>query len=930
MAPEQIVGLNQIGTFSPESEHEGACAGRRRAWVLPTQASSRLLVLLGGLLVVKLALLFSLAKHLQEIHWRTSGEPLTWVSPVAFYALAAVLVYTLVELGRQCQTGGARTVRVINALVLGFGGLLIFLTFHEGDKNYVYPVMTGILKWTDLWSYLSLNFFFRPPYLAVWIFAYVAGYYFLVRTGRERMVLWQTAGFAGSYWLLCSREFLERPSDLWVVLLFGLLAVALLGCRGKRFHPAWQFAVLAWTLLMWGLFCLGSAGIAHLPPYFAVLAGWLVVLFGVASWLAKRAGALAPWSKVVGFYFVALLLLASANYPAASNFNNLLQFSAKFPHYFLGELLVVAAVALVAVGYARLRPGGSWWWLDILGLGLIGLALVDLRLAQIMGVRLGWDVLAFGADPKMMLRVAKPHLATMLVGLVVAVGLYVIAVRAVGRGLIRLRNTGKSEDWVSQGWSLGGCFAALALLGLVVTKPDNAEGQGLLRLVESSPLWKNALTRTQSPEEFMRNARELGMPDWRAADAVQPLKPRRDLNVVLIFQESTYNQHLSLFSGEQETQPRLSRYKDRMELFPNFFSSFAGSIHARFATFTGLYPVTDFNRFTLERVPVKSLFEVLSENGYECSMFYSSFYDYTGFRSFLKDRQLAKMFDADTMPGAVGAERVAWGLEEATTVKAIREQIAEYATNGQRFFLTYIPAAPHQPFDHIPREFRQYKADEVGNYLPLYLNELLYMDANIAAILDELKAGGLLDKTLVVITADHGEMLGENGGPIGHGWKITPQLANVPLIVMDPDHPGYRINDRIGSQVDLLPTLLDTLGLPLPRGELYQGQSLYAQATKGGRVIYLDSYEDFAVITDGEMRIGNRKDPGGMETTQPAPVYQIKNVGATTAFVETNRSARPFSLRQFDDFQLGLLRNYDFYRGALGLRNTDQALNRAR
>ena len=58
--------------------------------------------------------------------------------------------------------------------------------------------------------------------------------------------------------------------------------------------------------------------------------------------------------------------------------------------------------------------------------------------------------------------------------------------------------------------------------------------------------------------------------------------------------ESSYNQHLSLFGSREETQPLLSKYKDRMEIFPNFFSNFAGSIHARFASFTSLYPTEDF------------------------------------------------------------------------------------------------------------------------------------------------------------------------------------------------------------------------------------------------------------------------------------------------------------------------------------------------
>lgn len=165
----------------------------------------------------------------------------------------------------------------------------------------------------------------------------------------------------------------------------------------------------------------------------------------------------------------------------------------------------------------------------------------------------------------------------------------------------------------------------------------------------------------------------------------------------------------------------------------------------------------------------------------------------------------------------------------------------------------------------------------MGDYTPLYLNELLYMDANIASILDELKSTGLLDKTVVVITADHGEMLGQDGGPTGHGWKLTPQLANVPLIIMDPGRTGYRINNHIGSQVDLLPTVLDVLGLPLPAGELYQGQSLQTTEQNPGRTIYLNSYADYAVITGNELRFGNRQNDAPPAAASLTPVYQIGN-----------------------------------------------------
>ena len=359
-------------------------------------------------------------------------------------------------------------------------------------------------------------------------------------------------------------------------------------------------------------------------------------------------------------------------------------------------------------------------------------------------------------------------------------------------------------------------FVLLGALGLVVANPDKAEGQAGVRLVQTSPVWKRVANRTVSREEFLRSAKALGLGDFEAAGRTYPASARRDLNVVLIFLESSYNKHLSLFGSTEATQPLLSKYKDRMEVFPNFFSNFAGSIQARFATFTGLYPVRDFNAFTMQRVNVKSLFEVFHDNGYTSSLFYSSFLDYTGFRDFLKNRGIDELYDADTMPGQRKTERVSWGLREEETLGAIRNQIKKYAGGNQRFFLTYVPAAPHYPYDCVPEAFRQFKPSAVGDYTPLYLNELLYMDWVMASIVDQLKESGLLDKTLVVITNDHGEMMGANGGSIGHGWAITPELANTPLIIMDPQNPGYHLNYTLGSQIDLLPTLLDLLRISVP------------------------------------------------------------------------------------------------------------------
>lgn len=918
--PAEIVAEGDVGGDSCPGARARARARVREWFALPPTAWSRIVVLLAALVIVKLVLLIVMRKHLQEIHWRVSGQPTTWLSYVAFYTLIGVGVCTLLELGRRCRAFGVRAVRRVNLIILGLALLLICLTFHEGDKNYLYPILTKVLPWSSLVPYLSMDLFFRPPYLAGWLLGYAASYYIMTRLGREEWALGLTSVFAAGYWILCLQEFMGRRDDLWTAAVFGLLAVIVQKRRDQPFHPAWWLVPAGWTLLTWGVFGLEERTLANLSQYFIILLGLATTSFMAASWLAARQGLWRPWGTVLAFYFLTFLLLSDSNYPMGGDYNNILRFAAKFPHYFLGELGVAGLIAVLAVLYVRFRPRGGFWWVDVLAVGLILLALVDLRLTQIMGVRLGWDVIQFGNSPVMMWRMAKPYLPGLVAAVVVASLAYGAAVYGVSRALRRGAAEGHLARSRRGGGFVIGCFALIALLGTLIAVPDNVQGQSIIRLVKSSPLWMRTTGRIMKPEEFQRTARELGMPGLGTPRSAPSAPKPANLNVLLILQESSYNKHSSLFGAPDETQPLLTQYRDRMEVFPNFFSSFASSIHARFATFTGLYPICDFNAFTLNRVGVKSIFEVMHENAYACMMFYSSYADYTGFRDFLKNRGLDALYDADTMPGERKTERISWGLREEETLGAIQMQIRKQARLTQPFFLTYIPAAPHYPYDKVPEQFHKHTAGRYGDYTPFYLNELLYMDWIVASILDELKATDLLDRTLVVITSDHGEMLGGEDKLVGHGWQLSPELANVPFILLDPRRPGYRINYAVGSQVDLLPTILESLEIPLPPGELYQGRSLLSPPAKGetGRCIYLNTYQDYAVIRDDLFWKGDRQREPSPDASWSVATYRISNRGPETLFTAvTNVSDPAISIRQFDRFQESLLRNYSIYRDSL-------------
>jgi len=95
-----------------------------------------------------------------------------------------------------------------------------------------------------------------------------------------------------------------------------------------------------------------------------------------------------------------------------------------------------------------------------------------------------------------------------------------------------------------------------------------------------------------------------------------------------------------------------------------------------------------------------------------------------------------------------------------------------------------------------------------------YDGSIHFADAHVGAIVDKLSALGILDQTIFVITADHGELLGEDGETLQHPNSITAQeLMRVPLIMAGPGLPKGVPVTRLTQNVDIAPSLVDLLGL---------------------------------------------------------------------------------------------------------------------
>lgn len=149
----------------------------------------------------------------------------------------------------------------------------------------------------------------------------------------------------------------------------------------------------------------------------------------------------------------------------------------------------------------------------------------------------------------------------------------------------------------------------------------------------------------------------------------------------------------------------------------------------------------------------------------------------------------------------------------ASEVTASALEILQRTNGPFLLFLNYFD--PHGPYE-APSPFGGTFGMEPGDR---YDEEILYMDHHLGRFLEGMKADGLFDDSLILVTADHGELLGEHG-KMGHGASLFEEEIRVPFLVKYPGDevvPG-RSREPV-HHVDVLPMILERVGLsPGARG----------------------------------------------------------------------------------------------------------------
>ncbi|HEY8518228.1 MAG TPA: sulfatase [Candidatus Binatia bacterium] len=321
--------------------------------------------------------------------------------------------------------------------------------------------------------------------------------------------------------------------------------------------------------------------------------------------------------------------------------------------------------------------------------------------------------------------------------------------------------------------------------------------------------------RSEVAASDAEQALRVGYPVWSVPVVLAPRAADDTRNVVLISLDTLRADFVGAYGQKRPTTPNLDRLAEEGALFENVYTTYPSTTASHMTMLTGVHPsVHGVYAFgSLLPSSYELLSTVLAARGYQTAavtedgMIHAFAGFVRGFRSY-REYLVANMDEY-----GVAAEVIDSGIEWLRRHK------------DERFFLflhtyqVHSPYAPPEGYDVFEADGDG--ADELGGPFPpdivrtrlAYAGDVLYTDAQVARLLAELDALGRRDDTVVIVTADHGEALGENG-LLGHNWFATEPVLRIPLLIRAPGRvpAGARVSSLV-SLVDLAPTVLDLAGV---------------------------------------------------------------------------------------------------------------------
>jgi arylsulfatase A-like enzyme/Tfp pilus assembly protein PilF len=380
------------------------------------------------------------------------------------------------------------------------------------------------------------------------------------------------------------------------------------------------------------------------------------------------------------------------------------------------------------------------------------------------------------------------------------------------------------------------------------------------------------------------------------ADARRKLHARRPaptgLNVVVVTLDTLRADRLGCYGFRGIETPNIDAVASEGVLFEQATSTVPLTLPSHASIFTGLIPphhgVRDNGGFFVE-AKTTTLAERMKEGGYTTGAFVGAWV--------LDSRWgLDQGFDVYSDRFDLSKYKVV----NLGTVQKKGDEVMDLAlawlegVKSKKFFAWVHLYDPHTPYEPPEPFLSRYPGQK-------YLGEIAYTDHVVGRLLAWLKGAGVWDRTILVLLSDHGESLGEHGENT-HTFFVYDATQHVPLVVRTPWGDRGRSRAQV-STVDVMPTVLDLVGLPPPPG--IDGRSLARlvlhPAADSPGVAYSETY--FTRFHFGWQHLRSLRDGQWKYIEAPTPeLYDVQQDPG-----ETRNVYKAFS-RRAEDLRLRLVK----------------------
>ena len=310
-------------------------------------------------------------------------------------------------------------------------------------------------------------------------------------------------------------------------------------------------------------------------------------------------------------------------------------------------------------------------------------------------------------------------------------------------------------------------------------------------------------------------------------------------NIIIVVIDALRSDHLGLYGYERETSPfldslyasgNLRKVDLSFSVAAESFAGINGILRSKIWAHLG------YNNFSLQ--------QLLLDQGYDLNFLVSGDHtNFSGLRSFYgKNSDLNYYLD-----GSI-TNKFSDPNDDRIVLEGL-ENISRYDTTPNYFHFHLMSV--HNLGLRL-NKFKRYKPAgrttfDAENYINRYDNGVLQVDNYLKKIFSNLSEKGYLQNSIVVITGDHGEALGERG-KFGHSRSIYTDQILTPILIYDPENVEYK-NTSYATLVDIAPTIVDRLGLPIP--ESWEGVSLLSEENSR-QLSYHQQGTQYAIIHSKE------------------------------------------------------------------------------